>query len=116
MLFYFLWGFLPWQGLGLEGDDIVDSKRGVTTFTLFQRLPLEFRRFFDHCRSLPFDGRPNYDHFCQLFDNLLVEEGSQSDVAFDWDDAGAKHRGRVFKVTGDISPHERSPSFKRNMG
>ena len=117
MLFYFLWGFLPWQGLGLEGDDVVECKRGITTLPLFQGLPLELRMFFDHCRSLPFDGKPNYDHFCHLFDSLLVKEGLQSDVAFDWDVAGAKNRGRVFRVTGDIAPqHERSPSCKRTMG
>ena len=26
MLFYFLWGYLPWQGLGPEGDGIVKCK------------------------------------------------------------------------------------------
>ncbi len=26
MLFYFLWGYLLWQRLGLEGDNIVESK------------------------------------------------------------------------------------------
>ena len=115
MLFYFLWGYLPWQGLGLEGDGIVKSKQGITTLTLFQELPSELRQFYDHCRSLPFDGRPNYDQFCQLFDSLLVRQGPQSDVAFDWDIAGAKNQGQVFKFTGDISP-QRSPSCKRRMG
>jgi serine/threonine protein kinase len=104
VLFYFLWGFLPWQGLDVEGDDIVESKQGITTLPLFQELPLALRMFFNHCRSLPFDGRPNYDHYCHLFDNLLVEEGLLSDVAFDWDVADAKNRGQVFKSTGDVSP------------
>jgi len=116
VLFYFLWGFLPWQHLGLEGDDIVESKQGIATFALFQGLLLELRMFFDHCRSLPFDGRPNYNHFCHLFDNLLVKEGLQSDMAFDWNVAGAKNQGRAFKVMGDVSPHEHSPSRKRRMG
>jgi serine/threonine protein kinase len=26
ILFYFLWGFLLWQGLGIEGQDILESK------------------------------------------------------------------------------------------
>ena len=114
MLFYFIWGFLPWQGLGL-GDDVVESKRGVTTHPSFQGLPMELRMFFEHCRSLPFDGRPNYEHFNRLFDSFLVKEGPQSDVEFDWDVAGAKNRGRVFKVTDDISPHQRSPSCKHSL-
>ena len=116
MLFYFVWGFLPWQGLALEGDDIAESKRGITTHPLFQGLPSELRTFFDHCCSLPFDGRPNYDHFYHLFEGLLVKEGLQHDVAFDWDVTGPKNPGRVFKVTADLSPHERSPSRKRRMG
>ena len=81
MLFYFLWGFLPWQGLALEGDDIVESKRGITMHPLFQGLPLELRTFFDHCRSLSFDGRPNYDHFYLLFESLLGKEGLVSLVS-----------------------------------
>jgi len=111
ILFYFLWGFLPWQGLGLEG--ILKSKQGLTRLDLFRELPLEFRTFFEHCRSLSFDGKPNYDHFCHLFDNLLVKEGLQGDVVFDWGVAGAKIRGGVFKITGDVPPREHSPSRKR---
>ena len=114
MLFYFLWGFLPWQGLGLEGDDVVKSKQGITTFALFQGLLLELCMFFNHCHLLPFDGRPNYDQFYHLFDGFLVKEGLQSDMAFDWDVAGAQNRGRVFKAT-DIPPYERSSSCKRSM-
>ena len=114
ILFYFLWGFLPWQGLG--GQDILESKRGITTLDLYRDLPPEFRAFFEHCRSLSFDGRPDYDHFRNLFDNLLVKEGLQGDVAFDWDVAGAKISGRDFKITHDVPPHKRSPSPKRRMG
>jgi serine/threonine protein kinase len=115
-LFYFIWGFLPWQGLGPKGQDILESKRGVTTLDLYRELPSEFRMFFEHCRSLPFDGKPNYDHFCNLFDDLLAKEGLDRDVAFDWDIARATIPARDFKVTDDLLPDERSPSPKRCMG
>ena len=120
MLFYFLWGFLPWQGLGLDGDDIVESKRGITSLPLFQGLPLELRTFFDHCRSLSFDGKPNYDHFFQLFNSLLVKEGFQDNVEFDWDRADAE----ILDLGQDVSimspaPQNESdlsgPSLKRHM-
>ena len=65
-------------------------KIGVDHNNLYRELPLEFRMFFEHCRSLPFNGKPNYDHFCHLFNNLLVEEGPQGDVTFDWDVADTK--------------------------
>ena len=81
MLFYFLWGFLPWQGFRFA-EDILRSKQGITTLDLFHKLPPEFCMFFEHCRSLSFDGKPNYDHFCRPFDDLLVKEGFQSDVTF----------------------------------
>ena len=72
--------------------------------------------FFEHCHSLPFDGKPDYDHFCHLFDNPLVkEEGLQDDVAFDWDIAGTKIPEQDFKITCDVPLHERKPSFKHHM-
>jgi serine/threonine protein kinase len=81
--FYFLWGFLPWQGLGEE--EMLESKRAISTCDLFHELPMEFRAFLEHCRSLSFEGKPNYDHFLTVFDNLLSTEVSQSGTAFDWD-------------------------------
>jgi serine/threonine protein kinase len=83
ILLYFLWGFLPWQGLELEGQDILESKQGITTLDLFHELPLEFRMFYEHCRSLSFNGKPKYDHFDCLFHDLLVKEGFQNDMLFD---------------------------------
>jgi serine/threonine protein kinase len=118
VLFYFLWGFLPWQGFALHGDDIVKSKQGITTLPLFQGLPLELRTFFDHCRSLSFDGRPNYDHIFHLFNSLLVKEGFQDNVEFDWDLADAKilDLGRDVKIPSTICQNDPDPSHKRRMG
>jgi len=116
ILFYFLWGFLPWQGLGLEEQDILKYKQGITTLDLYCRLPLEFRLFFEHCRSLSFEAKPNYDHFFHIFNNLLAKEGPQSNAGFDWAVAGTKPPGRDFKITHDVPPHGRSPLPKRRMG
>jgi serine/threonine protein kinase len=114
ILFYFLWGFLPWQGLGLW--DILERKRAITTLDLFRGLPPVFRVFYEHSRSVSFDGKPNYDHFRHLFDDLLAKEGFPSDVAFDWGVAGGKIPGRDVGTTSDIPQHGRSPSRKRHMG
>lgn len=91
VLFYFLWGFLPWQGLR-KMEAILESKRTITTHKLFLGLPVEFQTFFKHCRSLSFDNKPDYDHFYDLFGKLILREGFQLDVAFDWDVAGSKNR------------------------
>ena len=90
ILFYFIWGFLPWQGLSVEGQNILESKQGITTLALFHGLLLELHMLFEHSRSLSFEEKPNYDHFCHLFDELLVNEGFQGDVEFDWDHANTK--------------------------
>jgi len=72
--------------------------------------------FFEHCCSLPFNGKPDYNHFCHLFDNLLVkEEGLQGDMVFDWDVAGTKILEQDFKIMHDVPLHEYKPSFKHHM-
>lgn len=112
ILFYFVWGFLPWDGMGQR--DILKSKQGITTLGLFRELPSEFRLFFEHCRSLSFDEKPNYDHFCHLFDNLLAE-GLHGDAAFDWDVAHAKIPGQDSEGTSNFPLHERNPPCKRRL-
>ena len=76
VLFYFLWGSLPWQGLKKRGA-ILERKRTIMTHHLFLDLPVEFCTFFEHCRSLSFNGKPNYDHFYNLFSNLMLQERFQ---------------------------------------
>ena len=46
ILFYFMWGFLLWQGLGQQ--DILESKWGFTPLDLFCELLPEFRILFEH--------------------------------------------------------------------
>ena len=82
---------------------------------MFHELPPEFRMLFEHCRSLSFEGKPNYNHFCCLFDDLLVKEGLQSDVTFDWDVAGAKISGQDFKTASNFPLHERDPPYKHHL-
>jgi len=82
---------------------------------MFHELPLEFRMLFEHCCSLSFKGKPNYNHFCCLFDDLLVKEGLQSDVTFDWDITGTEFSGQDFKTASDFPPHERDPPYKHHL-
>jgi len=79
---------------------------------MFYELPPEFCMLFEHCRLLSFKGKPNYNHFCRLFDNLLVKEGLQSDVTFNWNITGAEISGRDFKTASDFPPHEHDPPYK----
>ena len=112
-LFFFLWGFLPWQGL--EEKSMLECKRAISTDKLFIGLPQELRAFFEHCRSLSFDGKPNYDHFIALFDNLILREAPQGDTAFDWDATAEKIKEPGFRERRIIQ-RACSPSFKRRSG
>jgi hypothetical protein len=87
--FTFFGVFLPWQGLE-KREAILESKRTITAHNLSLGLPVEFRTFFEHCRSLSFDEKPNYDNFYDLFGDLVLQEGFQLDMAFEWDIADGK--------------------------
>jgi hypothetical protein len=102
VLFYFIWGGLPWQGLELDPWSVLKSKQRLTTFTLFQELPLELCMFFQHSCSLPFNSRPDYDHYCHIFNDHLVSEGS-SDGKFDWDIASGETSGRALRNKTDTA-------------
>ena len=82
---------------------------------LFHGLPPELCAFFEHCRSLSFEDKPDYDHFCNLFDSLLAKEGFSGDVEFNWDLADAKILGQDSRTTSDTQ-HEPNPLCKRHMG
>ena len=110
VLFYFLWGFLPWQGLR-KGVAILSGKHKITTHKLFLALPAEFRTFFEHCCLLSFDEKPNYDHFYDLFGNAILWEGFELDAAFDWDDTGSENQQGCMDKSA--LQHERDRSPKR---
>ena len=111
ILFYFLWGFLPWQGLS-DGEAILESKRTITTHKLFLDLLAEFHTFFEHSRSLSFDSKPNYDYFYDLFGDLTLQEGFHLDMPFDWDVASGKNQRGCTDMHRALQ-HEHNHSPKR---
>jgi serine/threonine protein kinase len=113
IFFFFLWGFLPWQGL--EKNNMLELKRTVSACKLFHELPVEFCAFLEHSRSLPFDDKPNYDHFLTLFDNFLSREALHGDTAYDWDIAGENFI-KPGRKESRIIKRGCSPSVKRRSG
>jgi serine/threonine protein kinase len=114
ILIYFLRGSLPWQGLDLEGCDlVVASKQQTSTRDLCQGLPMELHTFLDYSRSLSFDDKPNYDYLRSLFNNSLLRAG---DMAFDWDgeDGGVDEQLGTRRECFDGLKHNKSP--KRRSG
>lgn len=78
VLVYLLRGFLPvpWQ----------DGSGGDSNGTLCQGCPTEFERYFEHCRGLAYEDRPDYTSLRHMFRRLFQELGYRRDYVYDWDD------------------------------
>ena len=86
---YFIRGSLPWQGLKANTkkqkyERIMDRKMSTSTEQLCKGYPSEFRSYFEYCRSLRFEDRPDYAYLKRLFKELFYRKGFQYDNMFDW--------------------------------
>lgn len=44
----------------------------------------EFVTYLKYCRDLEFESKPDYTYLKQLFKELFVKNGYESDYVFDW--------------------------------
>ncbi|KAL3365044.1 hypothetical protein AABB24_010274 [Solanum stoloniferum] len=105
VLMYFLRGSLPWQGLKAgtkkqKYDKISEKKMLTPIEVLCKSYPSEFISYFQYCRSLRFEDKPDYSYLKRLFRDLFIREGYQFDYVFDWTilkypQIGASSRGRL---------------------
>ena len=89
VLMYFIRGCLPWQGLKANTkkqkyERIMDRKMSTSTEQLCKGYATEFRSYFEYCRSLRFEDRPDYAYLKRLFKELFYRKGFQYDNMFDW--------------------------------
>ncbi|KAJ8612350.1 hypothetical protein CTAYLR_008372 [Chrysophaeum taylorii] len=89
VLMYLIRGSLPWQGLKantkkLKYERIMDRKMSTSTESLCKGYPAEFRSYFEYCRSLRFEDRPDYAYLKRLFKELFYRKGFQYDNLYDW--------------------------------
>jgi serine/threonine protein kinase len=89
VLMYLIRGSLPWQGLKantkkLKYERIMDRKMSTSTESLCKGFPAEFRSYFEYCRSLRFEDRPDYAYLKRLFKELFYRKGFQYDNMYDW--------------------------------
>ncbi|KAG1717675.1 hypothetical protein EDB19DRAFT_1183752 [Suillus lakei] len=95
VLLYLLHGRLPWQGIYAPSIEakllrIGEMKAGSLFRDLLARSPVEFTTYFDHCRGLKFEEKPNYVLLRQLFSQIMVREGWTENTSFDWEDASPR--------------------------
>ncbi|XP_024962695.1 casein kinase 1-like protein 3 [Cynara cardunculus var. scolymus] len=86
---YFLRGSLPWQGLKgatkkQKYDKIREKKVSTPIEVLCKFHHGEFASYFQYCRSLTFEQRPDYGFLKRLFRDLFMREGYDFDYVFDW--------------------------------
>mmetsp|Transcript_29224 Transcript_29224/g.93620 ORF Transcript_29224/g.93620 Transcript_29224/m.93620 type:complete len:469 (-) Transcript_29224:894-2300(-) len=89
VLMYFLRGSLPWQGLKANTkkqkyERIMEKKMSTSTEQLCKGYPSEMRSYFEYCRSLRFEDRPDYAYLKRLLKDLFYRKGFQQDHNFDW--------------------------------
>ncbi|KAI8467469.1 MAG: serine/threonine kinase [Monoraphidium minutum] len=89
VLMYFLRGSLPWQGLKAatkrqKYEKISEKKLATPIDVLCRGYPVEFVSYFQYCRSLRFDDKPDYSYLRKLFRELFARDGYHWDYVFDW--------------------------------
>jgi serine/threonine protein kinase len=89
VMLYFLKGKLPWQGLPAKTkkekyDKIKEKKKNTPVEDLCYKLPKEFAKYLNYCRSLNFEDKPCVSDLRKLFKNLISKKGLEYDLKFDW--------------------------------
>jgi len=86
VLMYFLRGSLPWQGLKAatkkqKYEKISEKKMATPVEILCKGFPMEFATYFQYCRSLRFDDKPDYSYLRKLLRDLFAREGKLQHIS-----------------------------------
>ncbi len=89
VMMYFLRGSLPWQGLKANTkkqkyEKIMEKKMTTPIDVLCKDFPKEFQTYFEYCRSLRFEDKPDYAYLKRLFRDLFSRQTFEMDHQFDW--------------------------------
>ena len=89
VLVYLIKGNLPWQGLFGKNKqekykNIFEKKINTSLNELCQGLPIEFINYFQYCRALSFEDRPDYTLIKRHFNELFKRCGFCMDHNFEW--------------------------------
>jgi len=59
-------------------EKISEKKMATPIEFLCKGFPLEFSTYFQYCRSLRFDDKPDYSYLRKIFRDLFVRQGTPS--------------------------------------
>lgn len=82
-------GNLPWQGLKAatkrhKYEKISEKKMSTPIEVLCKGYPTEFVTYFQYCRSLRFDDKPDYSYLRKMFRDLFAREGGSLNRLLLW--------------------------------
>ena len=114
VLMYFIRGSLPWQGLKANTkkqkyERIMDRKMSTSTEQLCKGYATEFRSYFEYCRSLRFEDRPDYAYLKRLFKELFYRKGFQYDNMFDWTVLNLQQERSRMPPERQVGPPDNAP-------
>ena len=99
VLYFFLRGNLPWQGIKEKSKDILnkkilDIKINTKSEDLGKDLPIQFCELLEYAKNLKYEEQINYDMFKSKIKEIICSYNNESnfDKIYDWVD-----RQKVFK-------------------
>ncbi|THH19818.1 hypothetical protein EW146_g1422 [Bondarzewia mesenterica] len=109
ILLFLLHGRLPWQGIYAPNIPakmlrIGEMKQGKPFFDLLARSPPEFTTYFDHCRGLSFEEKPDYTLLRQIFKKKMKTEGWNDNEKYDWENAKDLEKGTLVPEEYKLDP------------
>lgn len=86
---YWLKGSLPWSNVRAKSSElrskkIKELKESTSIEDLCSECPSEVKEYFQYCRSLNNEDKPDYTYLRDLFKNILKRENQKYDYDYDW--------------------------------
>lgn len=92
-------------------DKIKEKKRDTPIEDLCAKLPKEFIKYLNYCRSLNFEDKPCINDLKRLFKKLLVKKGLEHDNKFDW----IRKKGGIPKEITFEEQEEEDTDYKQRI-
>jgi casein kinase 1 len=89
VILYFCRGELPWQGMRAKTkkekyQKIMERKIAATPDEICKTHPEEFIVYFQYCRDLQFEEKPDYNYIRSLFKSIVEKYNYEYDFNYDW--------------------------------
>ena len=89
LLLFLMKGSLPWDNVyGINENEeillIYKIKKYMAPELLFMNLPKEAANFFNYCKKLEYEQKPDYNYLRSLLFNILEYSNEKNDFNFSW--------------------------------